>query len=64
MGSSMPKILKNTIFGGLVDKLLGIYAILPPSWQFSYKRENVAGGNLGERGPQNRFLTAVATVAT
>lgn len=40
-----------------------ICAIVPPMRQFGGKYMNLFGVKLGERSPQNRFLTAVAKVA-
>jgi len=36
---------------------------IPPKRQFSYKKRNLFGVNLGERGLENHLLTAVAQAA-
>jgi hypothetical protein len=51
----------GTFFSALVETFMENYANFNDDRQFGSKRgKRPAGVNLGERGPPNRFLTAVA----
>ena len=57
----MPKFLKKIpLSGWWFDKFKESYAILAVDRQFGNKKRKRAGVNLGNRGPQNRFLIAMA----
>jgi hypothetical protein len=59
----MPKFLKKLLYpvGWLTNSWEFILSSLSPD--NSVTKEETCRVNLGERGPQNRFLTAVAKVA-
>jgi hypothetical protein len=54
---------KIPLSGGLLDKFIEIYATIAVDRQFGHKKRKLSGVKLGERAPQNRFLTAVAKPA-
>jgi len=56
MRFGMPILLKKCFF-------IETCAILHPLRKFGYKKRNLLGVKLGERGPQNHFYTGVAKIA-
>jgi hypothetical protein len=51
---------KITISGGLVDKIIEIYAIIAVARKFGSKRGCFSGLKAGRRALQNYFWTAMA----
>jgi hypothetical protein len=55
--NGLPEIRKKVLFQR------SMWAIMPSTRQFGYKKRRLARVKLGKRGPENRFLIALGKAA-